>query len=72
MFLTLAKKIIHVINSESKIKYFDLPQDDPIKRKPDIKNALNNLDWKPKETIDSGLKKTITFFQKNLIKGNYR
>ena len=34
--------------------------------------ALDNLDWKPKETIDSGLKKTITYFQKNLIKGNYR
>ena len=68
--LTLAKKIIHVINSESKIIYFDLPQDDPVKRKPDIKKALDNLDWKPKEKIDSVLKKTITFFQKNLIKGN--
>ena len=70
--LTLAKKIIHIINSESKIIYFDLPEDDPVKRKPDINKALDNLDWKPKETIDSGLKKTITYFQKNLIKGNYR
>ena len=68
--LTLAKKIIHIINSESKIIYFDLPEDDPVKRKPDIKKALNNLDWKPQEKIDSGLKKTITFSKKNLIKGN--
>ena len=29
--LTLAKKIIHIINSESKIIYFDLPEDDPVK-----------------------------------------
>ena len=68
--LTLAKKIINFVNSKSNINYLDLPQDDPVKRKPDIKKALNNLDWKPQEKIDSGLKKTITFFKKNLIKGN--
>ena len=69
--LTLAKKIINIINSESKIIYFDLPEDDPVKRKPDINKALDNLDWKPQETIDSGLKNNH-LFPKNLIKGNYR
>ena len=34
--IDIAKKIINLTNSKSKIKYLDLPQDDPKQRKPDI------------------------------------
>ena len=70
--LTLAKQIIDIVNSKSKINYFELPQDDPVKRKPDIKKAQDNLNWKPQEGIESGLKKTVTFFKNNLKNGNFK
>ena len=60
------------MNSKSKINYFELPQDDPVKRKPDIKKAQDNLNWKPQEGIESGLKKTVTFFKNNLKNGNFK
>ena len=40
--IDIAKKIIHLTNSKSTIKYLDLPQDDPKQRKPDISLALKN------------------------------
>ena len=45
--ITLAEKIIKIVKSKSKIDFFELPQDDPVKRKPDITKALDNLNWKP-------------------------
>ena len=55
------------MKSKSKIKFFDLPQDDPVKRKPDITKVLDNLDWKPYEKIENGLEKTILYFKQTLI-----
>ena len=60
---TLAETIKTLINSNSNIKYQDLPQDDPIRRKPDISKAYNTLNWSPKVNLEKGLSKTITYFQ---------
>ena len=49
--------------SSSQIKYYNLPQDDPIKRKPNIEKAINNLNWRPKVELDDGLDKTINYFK---------
>ena len=64
--LELAKKIIDLINSKSKIIYKPLPEDDPRRRKPDIELAEKELKWEPKIQIDEGLIKTINYFERLL------
>jgi len=65
--LELAEKIIELTRSKSKIIFKPLPQDDPIKRKPDISLAKEKLKWEPKIPLKEGLKFTIDYF-KGLIK----
>ena len=66
--LELAELIIELTNSSSKIINKPLPEDDPIKRKPDINLASDSLSWKPLVTLDKGLLKTINYFS-NKING---
>jgi UDP-glucuronate decarboxylase len=67
--LELAKKIIDITGSKSKIKYEKLPLDDPKQRKPDITLVKKELDWLPKVEIEEGLTKTIKYFE-NILKNN--
>ena len=60
--LDLAKKIIALTESESKIIFKDLPENDPTRRKPDISLAKSVLDWEPVVSLDEGLAKTILYF----------
>ena len=60
----LAKLIIEMTNSKSKIIKLELPEDDPKKRKPDISLARKTLNWSPKTSLEEGLKKTINYFEK--------
>lgn len=65
--LELAKKILDMTGSKSKIVHMPLPQDDPIQRKPDISLARSKLnDWQPVVNLDEGLDKTIRYFEKSL------
>lgn len=61
--LELAKMIIAITNSSSEIIMKDLPQDDPLKRKPDISKAEHFLNWSPVVSLEEGLKKTISYFE---------
>ena len=65
--LDLAQKIINLSNSKSKIIFKKLPSDDPKKRKPDIRQANKELNWKPKIDLEQGLTKTISYFNKLLL-----
>ena len=62
----LAFIIKNKINKELKIIYKDIPQDDPVRRKPSIDLANQKYNWKPKVDLDNGLEKTIAFFSKNI------
>lgn len=62
----LAELIIKLTNSNSKIKFVPLPQDDPLQRKPDISLAKKELGWEPKVDIEEGLLKTIEYFYKKI------
>ncbi|OIO16025.1 NAD-dependent dehydratase [Candidatus Kuenenbacteria bacterium CG08_land_8_20_14_0_20_37_23] len=62
----LAKKILALTGSRSKIVHQQLPVDDPIQRRPDISLAQMKLNWQPKTTIEAGLKKTIKYFKSQL------
>jgi len=61
--LELAKKIIAMTGSKSKIVFLPLPQDDPIQRQPDISLAKEILDgWTPSVELEAGLEHTISYF----------
>ena len=64
--LDFAKKIVAMTGSRSKIVHKPLPSDDPTQRQPDITLAGEKLGWKPKVSVDEGLKRTIEFFRKEL------
>jgi UDP-glucuronate decarboxylase len=64
--LELAEKIIKLTHSRSKIVFKPLPENDPHRRNPDISLAKEKLLWKPKIDLDDGLKKTISWFKKEL------
>ena len=64
--LELAKLIIDLTNSNSKIVYKELPEDDPKNRKPDITLAKNKLKWNPKEPLKMGIQKSVEYFTKIL------
>lgn len=64
--LDLAKKIIKLTNSKSKIIYKPLPEDDPKQRQPNIKLAHKELKWVPQIQLAEGLKKTISYFDRLL------
>lgn len=64
--LELAKKIIKLTYSKSKIIYKPLPEDDPKRRKPNIELAKKELEWEPKIQLNEGLKKTIDYFERLL------
>jgi UDP-glucuronate decarboxylase len=61
--LELARLIIKLTKSASKIIFQPLPMDDPTQRKPDIALAGNKLGWKPKVDLEKGLKNTIEYFR---------
>ncbi|OXA72005.1 NAD-dependent dehydratase [Flavobacterium aquidurense] len=61
--LELAKKVIQLTQSKSKIVYEPLPSDDPMMRKPEISIAKKELNWSPSVCLDEGLEKTIAFFK---------
>jgi UDP-glucuronate decarboxylase len=61
--IELAQHIIELTNSKSKIKFLELPSDDPKQRCPDISFAINEFSWNPEVDLFDGLKKTIRYFQ---------
>jgi UDP-glucuronate decarboxylase len=61
--LELAKLVIELTDSPSKIVHRDLPIDDPVRRQPDITLAKQKLDWQPRTPLREGLEKTIAWFK---------
>ncbi|MFA6281470.1 MAG: UDP-glucuronic acid decarboxylase family protein [Candidatus Omnitrophota bacterium] len=61
--IELAKLVLKMTGSKSKIKYEALPQDDPCKRKPDISKAKKILKWQPEISLEEGLAKAIEYFR---------
>ena len=62
--LELAKYIIDLTGSRSRIIHESLPQDDPKQRRPDITLAKEKFGWEPTIELREGLKKTIEYFRK--------
>ncbi len=61
--LDLAKMIIELSNSNSKLVFKPLPSDDPAQRRPDLTLAKEKLGYEPTVDIKDGLLKTIEYFK---------
>ena len=64
--LKLAEKVISLTNSKSSIKFVELPEDDPMQRKPDITKANKKLNWFPEVSLEDGLMKTIEWVENSI------
>jgi len=62
----LAEIIIKLTNSNSSLKFLELPEDDPMQRKPDISKAEEFLNWSPKIPLEEGLLKTIDWVKSSI------
>jgi dTDP-glucose 4,6-dehydratase len=65
--LQLAKEILEITSSKSKIVFQPLPEDDPKVRQPDISRAKSLLKWEPKVNRREGLLKTLEYFKKKIF-----
>jgi UDP-glucuronate decarboxylase len=63
--VALAEIIKKLTNSTSEIKFEDLPEDDPLRRRPDVRKVRDFLSWKPKVSLEEGLERTIQWFRMN-------
>ncbi|MDR1068979.1 MAG: SDR family oxidoreductase [Clostridiales Family XIII bacterium] len=61
--IELAKKVIELTGSRSRIVFLPQPEDDPKRRRPDIGLAKRTLGWEPVVRLEEGLRKTIAYFE---------
>ncbi len=64
--LELSKLIASKVGVKQKITTLDRPQDDPVKRRPDITKIQTDLDWRPTIDLSEGLSYTIAYFNNAL------
>jgi len=64
--LELARRVIAITGSKSRIVHRPLPVDDPKVRQPDITRARTLLGWEPKVPLDEGLRVTLGYFRERL------
>jgi UDP-glucuronate decarboxylase len=62
----LADLVIEQTGTTAGIEYRPLPQDDPVRRQPDITRAKSVLGWEPTIPLAAGLDRTIEFFRSSL------
>lgn len=61
--LELAELVRRLVDTKCGIRYDGLPQDDPKRRRPDIRKAQRLLGWEPKVSLEAGLRMTLASFQ---------
>jgi UDP-glucuronate decarboxylase len=64
--LELAEKIIAQTGGRSKIIFKELPQDDPVRRRPELSLAREKIRFEPRVQLDEGLAQTIEYFRRLL------
>ena len=64
--LDLAEKLIQMTSSSSRIAYHSLPQDDPVRRRPDLQLAREKIHYQLRVSLEEGLKRTVAYFREVL------
>jgi dTDP-glucose 4,6-dehydratase len=59
----IAREILRLTGSKSRLVYRPLPEDDPKVRQPDITRARTLLGWEPRVGLEEGLTKTLDYFR---------
>jgi dTDP-glucose 4,6-dehydratase len=67
--LECAQVVLDVTGAKSELRFEDLPEDDPIRRCPDITKARELLGWEPRITFKEGLEKSLEFFKSKIAAG---
>jgi dTDP-glucose 4,6-dehydratase len=62
----IARTIVRLVDSKSRLVYRDLPVDDPKQRRPDITRARTLLGWEPHVSLEQGLLNTVGYFRSKL------
>jgi len=62
--LEFARKILELTGSNSPLQFLPLPEDDPRRRRPDIRKARELLGWEPRVSLEEGLRETIAWFRR--------
>ena len=63
------EEIAHLTGVEFKPTYQALPENDPLKRRPDITKAKEILGWEPKIDRAEGLRRTLAYFREHVSVG---
>jgi len=67
-----AEIIKEIVNVDSEVRHLPAVEDDPQRRRPDIRRAKEYLNWHPKITLEVGLRKTIEYFRRELLRSSVR
>jgi nucleoside-diphosphate-sugar epimerase len=62
--LEVARLVRGLAGSSSELVFLPLPQDDPVRRRPDITRARELLAWEPRVELEDGLAQTIEYFRR--------
>ena len=68
--MELARLVLELTGSRSRVVHMPLPQDDPRQRRPDISQARALLNWQPATRLQDGLQRTIAYFRGNANRWN--
>lgn len=68
--IDLAKEVIRLTKTKSKIIFKPLPEDDPLQRKPDLNLARKLINYEPKVQLEEGLQNTISYFRDRVYAEN--
>ncbi|MGM0364115.1 NAD-dependent epimerase/dehydratase family protein [Streptomyces griseoaurantiacus] len=60
--LELARRVVELTGSSSRIRFVERPVDDPARRRPDTRRAREVLGWEPRTSWTAGLERTIGWF----------
>ena len=65
--LVFAERIQKLLGTNCPLEFHPLPENDPIRRQPDISKAKRVLGWEPSVDLETGLKKTVEYFKAKLL-----
>lgn len=66
----LVECIGSILGRKLDVEYFPLPENDPVRRRPDITRAKERLGWQPSVSLEAGLRRTVEHFQTALATGD--